>query len=103
MKREMGSGLKLDQIRGMMKSGRWHWSISCWPYKGRWVLAVSPKRDRNVPYHFLETEKSGQPRAMTAETALRIAEGLTVEGIYFNRREFESFLKPKPWLDVRES
>lgn len=101
MKREMGSGLRLDQMRGFMKTGRWHWSVICWPHLGRWVLTVSAKGNRDVPYHYLEAEKSGQPRLMTSETALRIAEELSVDGVYFQRRPFES-VSPARGSYIRE-
>ncbi len=97
MKRQMGSGLRLDQMRTVMKVGRWHWVVRCWAQGGRWVITVSPRGERAVAYHFLQAEKSGQPRLVTADTALRIAEQLSVDGVYFDRRSFESVTQPRPW------
>lgn len=102
MRREMGSGLRLDQMRAFMKTGRWSWSVTCWPYRGRWVLTIAPRGDRSIPHNYLEAEKSGEPRAMTAATALRVAGELTVEGIFFKREAFESVSQGRRVVDVGE-
>lgn len=103
MKREMGRGLRLDQLRVMARLGRWPYSVNCWPYGERWVLGVCPRGDRGRPHYYLIAEKSGEPRALTAETALRIAEELTHEGVYFRRESFESVTQARPWHVAGES
>lgn len=100
MKRKMATGLRLNQMRAFMKIGRWQWAVRCWAHHGRWVLSVSPRGDREVPYHYLKAEKSGQPRLLKSETALVIAQQLSDEGVYFDRRSFESVTAPKPWQSV---
>lgn len=85
----MGSGMTLDQMRAFVKSGRWQANISCWPDDGRWILTAAPHGDRRNPYHFLAAEKSGLPRRMTAETALKVAWLLADSDVYFSRLPYQ--------------
>lgn len=93
MEREFGSGLRLEQLRSFFESGRWEWQVNCWPDGDKWVLAVSPRGNRSIPYHVLIAEKSGLPRRMSADTALDVAASLSGGGVYFNRQQFQSLAR----------